>query len=52
MYRENLKGLLKLRHFHLKFARNYPLLALKLPENRVVFKTSKKKKGKKKHAVV
>ena len=34
--------------FHLKFARKYPLLALKLPKSRVVFKTgSCKKKGKK-----
>ena len=34
--------------FHLKFARKYPLLALKLPKNLVVFKTeSSEKKGKK-----
>ena len=30
--------------FHLKFARKYPLLALKLPENQVVFKTGSVKK--------
>ena len=33
--------------FHLKFARKYPLLALKLPKNRVVFKTGSGKKRKK-----
>ena len=37
--------------FHLKFARKYPLLALKLPKSRVVFKTgSGKKKGKKRRS--
>ena len=37
--------------FHLKFARKYPLLALKLPESWVVFKTkSGKKKGKKRRS--
>ena len=34
--------------FHLKFARKYPLLALKLSENRVVFKTGSVKKKEKK----
>ena len=38
--------------FHLKFARKYPLLALKLPKNRVVFKTGSVKNKGKKDAVV
>ena len=33
--------------FHLKFARKYPLLALKLPENWVILKPEAVKKGKK-----
>ena len=33
--------------FNLKFARKYPLFALKLTENRVVFKTGSGKKRKK-----
>ena len=32
--------------FHIKFARKYPLLALKLPKSRVVFKTRSGKKRK------
>ena len=38
--------------FHLKFAIKYPLLALKLPEIWVVFKTGSGKKRGKKDAVV
>ena len=38
--------------FHLKFARKYPLLALKLPKIRIVFKIGSGKKRGKKHAVV
>ena len=38
--------------FHLKFAGKYPLLALKLPKNRVVFKTGSVKNKGKKDAVV
>ena len=33
--------------FHLKFARKYPLLALKLPKSRVFSKAEAVKKGKK-----
>ena len=33
--------------FHLKFTRKYPLLALKFPKSRVVFKTGSGKKRKK-----
>ena len=39
-------------HFHLKFARKYPLFALKLPKSRVVFKTGSGKKKGKKDAVI
>ena len=36
--------------FHLKFARKYPLLALKLPEIWVVFKTGSSKKKEEKRS--